>query len=163
MTISVLRFDLRRAPFSPVTVADQYRESVAMARWADRHGFLNVTVSEHHGVDFISAPTALAGMILGATENLGVMIGAVIVPLHDPVRLAEQVATLDLASGGRFSFVAGVGYRPEEFAMAGIDNRYSAAGARSRPPNSTPVIRLHTREPISSVDGRIVPFLLASG
>lgn len=121
MVLSMLRFDLRRAPFSRLSDADLYRECLAMSRWADGHGFGNITISEHHGVDFISAPTTLAGLILGATEQLHVMAGAVTVPLHDPVRLAEQVATLDLASGGRFTFVAGLGYRAEEFAMAGVE------------------------------------------
>jgi alkanesulfonate monooxygenase SsuD/methylene tetrahydromethanopterin reductase-like flavin-dependent oxidoreductase (luciferase family) len=127
MTISVLRFDLRRAPFSPVTEADQYRECVAMSAWADGHGFSSVAIAEHHGVDFISAPTALAGVLLGATTHVHVMIGALLVPFHDPVRLAEQVATLDLTSGGRISLVAGIGYRPEEFAMAGVDSRRRGA------------------------------------
>jgi alkanesulfonate monooxygenase SsuD/methylene tetrahydromethanopterin reductase-like flavin-dependent oxidoreductase (luciferase family) len=41
--------------------------------------------------------------------------------LNDPIRVAEAVAILDLASGGRINVVTGLGYRPEEYAMAGID------------------------------------------
>jgi alkanesulfonate monooxygenase SsuD/methylene tetrahydromethanopterin reductase-like flavin-dependent oxidoreductase (luciferase family) len=48
-------------------------------------------------------------------------IAALLVPLHDPIRLAEQLAVASLASGGRVSFVAGLGYRHEEFEMAGVD------------------------------------------
>ncbi|MFN8640191.1 MAG: LLM class flavin-dependent oxidoreductase [Candidatus Binatia bacterium] len=44
-----------------------------------------------------------------------------LVPLHDPVRLAEQLATASLVSGGRVGFVAGLGYRHEEFAMADVE------------------------------------------
>ena len=44
-------------------------------------------------------------------------------PLHDPVRLAEQLAVAQLVSGGRVSVVAGLGYRHEEFEMAGVDRR----------------------------------------
>ena len=55
------------------------------------------------------------------------MVNALLVTLHDPIRLAEQVATLDLTSGGRFTFVAGLGYRPEEFEMAGVDQRRRGA------------------------------------
>ncbi|MBV9953201.1 MAG: LLM class flavin-dependent oxidoreductase [Acidimicrobiia bacterium] len=127
MAATAMRFDLRRAPFSTVTEADQHAQCIAMARWADEHGFAAVTISEHHGVDFVSAPTALAGALLGATRNVHVMVNALLVPLHDPVRLAEEVATLDLVSGGRFTFVAGLGYRPEEFAMAGVDRRRRGA------------------------------------
>src|SRR5580765_4518446 len=65
--VSALRFDLRRAPFSTVSQRDQYGQCVEMSRWADARGFSSITISEHHGVDFISAPTALAGVLLGAT------------------------------------------------------------------------------------------------
>jgi alkanesulfonate monooxygenase SsuD/methylene tetrahydromethanopterin reductase-like flavin-dependent oxidoreductase (luciferase family) len=116
-----VRFDMRRAPFSTVTESEQYSEALQMARWSGQRGVGVITVSEHHGVDFISAPLTLAGAILGATEQARVMVNALLVTLHDPVRLAEQLATLDLVSGGRVSIVAGLGYRPEEFEMAGLD------------------------------------------
>ena len=116
-----VRFDMRRAPFAEVTEAEQYAESVAMARWADARGVAAVTVSEHHGVDFVSAPVAHAAAIVGATTNARVMVNALLITLHDPVRLAEALATLDLTSGGRFTIVAGLGYRHEEFEMAGVD------------------------------------------
>jgi alkanesulfonate monooxygenase SsuD/methylene tetrahydromethanopterin reductase-like flavin-dependent oxidoreductase (luciferase family) len=118
---AAIRFDLRRAPFATVTEGEQYATCVEMARWADGHGFSAVTISEHHGVDFVSAPAALAGVLLGATQRMHVMANALLVPLHDPVRLAEAVATLDLTSGGRFTFVAGLAYRHDEFRMAGVD------------------------------------------
>ena len=118
---AAIRFDLRRAPFAAVSEAEQYAQCVEMARWADDHDFAMVGISEHHGVDFISAPTALAGVLLGATRRAQVMVNALLVPLHDPVRLAEDLATLDITSGGRFTLVAGLAYRHEEFAMAGVD------------------------------------------
>jgi alkanesulfonate monooxygenase SsuD/methylene tetrahydromethanopterin reductase-like flavin-dependent oxidoreductase (luciferase family) len=116
-----VRFDMRRAPFSAVAESEQYSQALAMARWAGQREVGVITVSEHHGVDFISAPLTLAGAILGATDRARVMVNALLVTLHDPVRLAEQLATLDLVSGGRISIVAGLGYRPEEFEMAGLD------------------------------------------
>lgn len=125
--VSAIRFDMRRAPFAEISDAGLYRESIEMCRWADEHGFAAITLSEHHGVDFISAPTALAGIVLGATRTARVTVNALLVPLHDPVRLAEQIATLDLASGGRFTFVAGLGYKVEEFEMAGVDRRRRGA------------------------------------
>ena len=129
---SAIRFDMRRAPFSSVTEAEQHEQCVQMARFADEHGFSVVTISEHHGVDFISAPTTLAGVLLGATRRVQVMVNALLLTLHDPIRLAEQVATLDLVSGGRFTLVAGLGYRPE-------DSRWPAStGAGAAPsPRST--------------------------
>ncbi len=122
MTVhATIRFDLRRAPFAAVTEAEQYAQCLEMARWSDEHGFAAVAISEHHGVDFVSAPTALAGLLLGATRRAHVTVNALLVPLHDPIRLAEAVATLDVTSGGRFTFVAGLAYRHEEFDMAGVD------------------------------------------
>jgi alkanesulfonate monooxygenase SsuD/methylene tetrahydromethanopterin reductase-like flavin-dependent oxidoreductase (luciferase family) len=112
---------MRLAPASNVTEAAMHREALAMTKWADANGFAMVTVSEHHGVDFTSAPLILAGLMLGATEHIRVGLSAMLLPLHDPVRVAEQVATLDLVSGGRFSFTAALGYKLEEFAMAGVD------------------------------------------
>ena len=49
------------------------------------------------------------------------MIAALLVPLHDPIALAEQMAVLDIVSGGRISYVCAIGYRPEEYAMFGRD------------------------------------------
>jgi alkanesulfonate monooxygenase SsuD/methylene tetrahydromethanopterin reductase-like flavin-dependent oxidoreductase (luciferase family) len=125
--VFAVRFDMRHAPFSPVDEAAIYAESIAMSRFADEHGAIAVTVSEHHGVDFISAPITLAGAIVGATRSVRVTVNALLITLHDPVRLAEQIATLDLVSGGRFGIVAGLGYRHEEFAMAGVDRRQRGA------------------------------------
>ena len=72
-------------------------------------------------------------MGVGATRRAHVMVNALLVPLHDPVRLAESVATLDVTSGGRFTFVAGLGYRPEEFEMAGVDRSRRGTGVSRRP------------------------------
>jgi alkanesulfonate monooxygenase SsuD/methylene tetrahydromethanopterin reductase-like flavin-dependent oxidoreductase (luciferase family) len=71
----------------------------------------------------MSSPITLAAAIAGRTKNLQINIAALLVPLHDPVRLAEQLATVSLASGGRVSLVAGLGYRPEEFTMANVDRK----------------------------------------
>jgi alkanesulfonate monooxygenase SsuD/methylene tetrahydromethanopterin reductase-like flavin-dependent oxidoreductase (luciferase family) len=94
-----------------------------MVAVADQNGFMAVTVEEHHGVDdgWSPAPLTTAGLMLGRTKNLRVMVQALLAPLNDPLRVAEAVAVLDLASGGRINVVAGVGYRPEEYADAGAD------------------------------------------
>ncbi|MGI9295134.1 MAG: LLM class flavin-dependent oxidoreductase, partial [Pseudomonadales bacterium] len=54
-------------------------------------------------------------MVIGRTKTIGVNVTALLVTLYDPIHLAEDIAVLDLASGGRFSFVAGLGYRPIEY------------------------------------------------
>ena len=50
------------------------------------------------------------------------MVSAAILPLHDPVRIAEQIAVLDNAAPGRLWIVVGAGYRVEEFEMAGVEH-----------------------------------------
>jgi alkanesulfonate monooxygenase SsuD/methylene tetrahydromethanopterin reductase-like flavin-dependent oxidoreductase (luciferase family) len=123
MAIVAMRFDLRAPAFGTVTHAEQYAACLEQSAWADEQGLDVITLSEHHGIDdgFLPAPLTLAAAIAGRTRRIMINIAAVLVPLHDPVRLAEQLAVLDLVSGSRVGLVAGLGYRPEEFAMAGVD------------------------------------------
>lgn len=125
MALIGIRFDLRLPPFARTNHAEQYRACLDMCEWADRNGLDMAVLSEHHGVDdgFMSAPLTIAAAIAGRTRSIQINVAAVLVPLHDPVRFAEEVAALALLSGGRFSFVAGLGYRHEEFEMAGVDRK----------------------------------------
>ena len=120
-----LRFDLRVPDFATTTHADQYRACVEMAEWADRLGLDALILSEHHGSPdgYLPAPLTLAGAILGRTKRIMVNVAAVLLPLHDPVRVAEQLAVLDIIAPGRISFVAALGYRDVEYTMAGVDRR----------------------------------------
>ena len=61
-------------------------------------------------------------------QRIPINISALLVPLHDPIRLAEDIAVLDLLSGGRISIVAGLGYRPVEYAM--FDSEWKRRGKR---------------------------------
>ena len=63
----------------------------------------------------------MAGLVFGRTKTIMATLNALLVPLHDPLRLAEDIAVLDLASGGRFVVTAGIGYRPSEYAAHGKD------------------------------------------
>lgn len=123
MAMIGIRFDLRVPPFARTTHAELYAACLDQCAWADEHALDIVVLSEHHGVDdgYLPAPLTLAAAIAGRTKTIRISIAAALVPLHDPVRMAEQLAVLDLASGSRISFVAGLGYRQEEFDMAGID------------------------------------------
>jgi len=117
-----MRFDMRLPPFATTSFADQYRACLAMSRWAEDQGFARIMLSEHHGdpAGYLSAPLTLAAAILAATSRIEVVIAALLVPLHDPVRLAEQIATIDCIAPGRLSIVLGAGYRKAEFEMAQV-------------------------------------------
>jgi alkanesulfonate monooxygenase SsuD/methylene tetrahydromethanopterin reductase-like flavin-dependent oxidoreductase (luciferase family) len=118
-----VRYDLRIPPFASTTHAEQYAACLEQCAFADERGFDVVVLSEHHGVEdgFLPAPVTMAAAVAGRTRKIGITIAAILVPLHDPVRLAEQLAVAQLASGNRVSFVAGLGYRAEELEMACVD------------------------------------------
>lgn len=124
-----MRQDFRAPAFGPATSRDIYAAALEQFRWADAHGFDYLVLSEHHGLDdgWMPAPLTIAAAVLGMTGRAPVLLSASIVPLHDPVRLAEQIAVIDNAFPGRLWTVLGAGYRVEEFAMAGRD--HTARGA----------------------------------
>lgn len=125
MAMLGLRFDLRVPDFASTTHAAQYAACLEMSEWADRLGLDSIVLQEHHGLSdgYLPAPLTLAGVVLGRTPRIPVSISAVIVPLHDPVRLAEQLAVLDVAAPGRISVIAANGYRAAEFEMAGVEKQ----------------------------------------
>jgi alkanesulfonate monooxygenase SsuD/methylene tetrahydromethanopterin reductase-like flavin-dependent oxidoreductase (luciferase family) len=125
MPLLTMRHDFRAPAFGPASASEIYSAALEQFRWADAQGWSFAVLSEHHGLDdgWMPAPITLAATVVGATKRIPVLLSAVIVPLHDPVRLAEQLAVLDVASGGRVWTVAGAGYRAEEFEMAGVDKR----------------------------------------
>ena len=134
MAMLGLRFDLRVPDFADTTHARQYAAALDMAAWADRIGLDWVIVSEHHGAPdgYLPAPLIFAAAVLGRTSRIGVNVAAVLVPLHDPVRLAEQLAVLDLCAPGRISVVAGLGYRSVEFDDGGRRSHPSRASCSRR-------------------------------
>ena len=151
----LLRFDLRIPPFvDSLTPTVQYGEMLEMVRWADGEGFAGVVLSEHHGSEdgFMNAPLAVAGAVLGATRNLFCSVSALLLPLHDPLRVAEDVAALDLLAPGRLNVVIGIGYRESEFEMFGRDR--SRRGAEAEAGIRT-ILRAWEGEPFE-VDGRTV-------
>jgi alkanesulfonate monooxygenase SsuD/methylene tetrahydromethanopterin reductase-like flavin-dependent oxidoreductase (luciferase family) len=124
MTLLTMRHDFRAPAFGPATSAEIYAAALEQYRWADAQGWDMAVLSEHHGIDdgWLPAPLTMAGIILGATPRIPVFVSASILPLHDPVRIAEQIAVLDNAAPGRLLTVFGAGYKREEFAMAGADH-----------------------------------------
>ncbi|MFN2545762.1 MAG: LLM class flavin-dependent oxidoreductase [Actinomycetota bacterium] len=125
MAIVGLRYDLRSPGWAATKHPELYAACLEQSAWADDHGVDIVTLSEHHGVDdgFLPAPLTMAAAIAARTTRVPITIAAALLPLHDPIRLAEQIAVVDLVSRGRVSIVAGAGYAVQEFAMAGVDRK----------------------------------------
>jgi alkanesulfonate monooxygenase SsuD/methylene tetrahydromethanopterin reductase-like flavin-dependent oxidoreductase (luciferase family) len=123
MATAVVRFNLVLPGLDRQRLSDMHRAALDMAAHCDEQGFAAVSLEEHHGADngWSPSPLALAGMVFGRTKAIGVNISALLLPLHDPLRVAEDIAVLDLASGGRLSVVFGLGYRPSEYTNHGKD------------------------------------------
>ena len=113
-------FDMRSPGWAAPT-ASLYRAAIEMAAHADRIGADQIGLMQHHGSDdgYLPQPFVLAGGMAAVTERIRFILGAVILPLHDPVELAEQIAVADLMSNGRINVIFGAGYVPSEFAMFG--------------------------------------------
>ncbi|MEU6388875.1 LLM class flavin-dependent oxidoreductase [Streptomyces sp. NPDC046939] len=123
MPVSVVRFNLVEPDATPESLSARYQAAVEMAAYADGQGVDTVQTEEHHGAadNWLPSPFTFAGAVLGATRRIAVTVSAVIGPLHDPLRLAEDIAVLDLLSGGRLVTVAGIGYRPQEYAQFDVE------------------------------------------
>lgn len=128
MLHTIMRFDMRGPAFARPR-PDLYRTAIEMAAYGDRHGFNEFSISEHHGADdgYLPSPLVLAGGFAAVTKQMTIMLSAIVVPLHDPLRLAEDLAVLDQMSNGRALLVAAGGYVESEYAM--FDKDMSRRGA----------------------------------
>ncbi len=121
-----LRFGLwyafRNPPQWRRAYQDIYAEVLEQIVWAEEIGYDDVWLTEHHFAEDGHAPSPLiqAAAIAVKTKRMRIGTGVLLLPLYHPVRVAEDCATIDILSGGRFELGVGVGYRVEEFAGLGI-------------------------------------------
>lgn len=109
--------------FIPIEGGHYYRESLEEVVRGEDLGFDSVWMEEHHSVvdHYWPSPfTVLAGF---ATRTSRVRLGTdiAVAPFHHPVRLAEDVTLLDVMSGGRVTLGLAIGYKPDEFALYGVE------------------------------------------
>ena len=119
-----IRFDMR-APSSGAPTSDLYAAAIDMCAFAETRGAIVAVLSEHHGAEdnHLPSPIVLASAVAARTNWLPIMLAAVVLPFWDPVRLAEEMSVLDIISKGRVSYAFGIGHRPEEYQMFGVDMR----------------------------------------
>ena len=122
MITSTIRFNLALPGQDPVENARRHQAVLDIAEAADAAGLSAVSLEEHHGVSFenqllgwCASPITLAAAILARTRRVTVGLWGIALPLHDPLRLAEDVATLDLLAPGRVVLTVNAGYRKIEF------------------------------------------------
>lgn len=123
--LSALRLNMTNVPDPAGQHAERYQAALQMAAYADAGGVTAINCEEHHlaTTGWLPSPLLMAAAVAGRTAKAHISISALLVPLYDPVRLAEDIAVLDHIAAGRFSFVAGIGYRPEEYHAVGKDWR----------------------------------------
>ena len=119
-----LRFDMR-APSAGAPTGELYAAALEMTSWSEERGAVAVIVCEHHGQEdgYLPAPMILATALAARTSSIQIALAVVVLPLYEPIRLAEEMVVLDIISGGRVRYVCAVGYREDEYDMFGVDFR----------------------------------------
>ncbi len=102
-------------------LADKYRLVLDAARFADQHDFSSVWVPERHFATLgglYPNPSVLQAAVAAVTTRIALRAGSVVLPLHDPVRVAEEWSMVDNLSGGRVGISFASGWNPADFIFA---------------------------------------------
>ena len=102
---------------------EMYARAVEMAQSAETLGFHNIWLAEHHfsTYGYLSRPVQLATYIAARTTRIRVGTAVIVVPLHHPLVVAEEIATLAVLAGDRLDIGLGRGYQHYEFERFGLE------------------------------------------
>jgi alkanesulfonate monooxygenase SsuD/methylene tetrahydromethanopterin reductase-like flavin-dependent oxidoreductase (luciferase family) len=120
-----LWYDFRQRP--PLgDYARLYAECLEEIEEAERLGYGGVWLSEHHFVDdgYLPSPLVVAAAIAARTQRMTIGTNVLLLPMHHPLRVAEDAAVADLVCGGRFVLGVGQGYVQHEFEVLGFNRKY---------------------------------------
>lgn len=125
MKVGVLQFFSwpdRRIPLDQV-----YHRSFQRIDIMEQNGYDAVWLAEHHFSSFSICPSIhiMGTHVAARTKNLRIGTGVSLAPFYNPLRLAEEVALLDVLSGGRVNWGVGRGYQEGEFRAFGVDPQHS--------------------------------------
>ncbi|TDO49985.1 alkanesulfonate monooxygenase SsuD/methylene tetrahydromethanopterin reductase-like flavin-dependent oxidoreductase (luciferase family) [Kribbella sp. VKM Ac-2527] len=150
-TFGVLHDFRQKLPWS-VSTATYYEECLGLISEAEELGYSAVWLSEHHGTPdgFLPSPLVAAAAIAMRTERMSIGTNVLILPLHHPLRVAEDAAVVHALSGGRLVLAVGQGYAPHEFAAFGIEHSHRP----SRLEEGIEVIRRAWRDGTTGFQGR---------
>jgi alkanesulfonate monooxygenase SsuD/methylene tetrahydromethanopterin reductase-like flavin-dependent oxidoreductase (luciferase family) len=129
-----------------------YARGLDVACEAEQLGFSHVWLAEHHFTNYAytSRPLLLLSHIAARTRRIRLGTAIIQVPLHHPLVVAEEIATLDVLSGGRVEAGLGKGYQRYQSARLG-DGRRAVEGAFD---DALALIRRALHEPVFSFEGR---------
>jgi alkanesulfonate monooxygenase SsuD/methylene tetrahydromethanopterin reductase-like flavin-dependent oxidoreductase (luciferase family) len=121
-----LWYDFRNPEPWRMPFGELYSTSLDQIAGAEALGFDSVWLTEHHFCDdgYTPSPLVIAAAIGARTRSMRIGTNLMILPLHDPIRVAEDAATLSLLTGGRFDLGVGIGYREDEFRAFGRELRF---------------------------------------
>jgi alkanesulfonate monooxygenase SsuD/methylene tetrahydromethanopterin reductase-like flavin-dependent oxidoreductase (luciferase family) len=102
-----------------------YGECLEEIEEGERLGLSDVWLSEHHFVDdgYLPSPLVVAAAIASRTTTMGIGTNILLLPMHHPLRVAEDAAVVDLLSNGRFTLGVGQGYVQHEFEALGFNRK----------------------------------------
>jgi alkanesulfonate monooxygenase SsuD/methylene tetrahydromethanopterin reductase-like flavin-dependent oxidoreductase (luciferase family) len=120
-----LMFSFRNPPKWKKPWADVYESQLEQIRLAEDLGYDTVWLTEHHFAEDGYSPSLLtiAGAVAATTRRVRIGTFLLLLPLHNAVRVAEDAATVDVISRGRFDLGLGKGYAPHEFLGYGIPSK----------------------------------------
>ncbi|MFC4541288.1 LLM class flavin-dependent oxidoreductase [Halosolutus amylolyticus] len=115
-------FTAQRRPDDDREASELYDELLALTREIEAAGLDSAWVSEHHFADddYLSGTMPVLGAMAAETETLEIGSCVALGPLYDPIRLAEDAATVDLLAAGRLTFGLAIGSNPREFDAFGV-------------------------------------------
>src|SRR5579863_1990323 len=127
MKLGVLQFF--SWPERRVELATVFARALQRIEIMDKEGYDAVWLAEHHFSSFSVCPSVhmMGTMAAARTKRLRIGTAVSLAPFYNPLRLAEEVALLDVLSGGRVNWGAGRGFERSEFAAFGIPGEESAA------------------------------------
>lgn len=150
-----MKFSLSLPLLKDLSAADPFGETFALAVLAEEHGFDTVTIGHHHFMPGnMSDPLTFLAAVAARTSTVRVGTGIFQLPIHNPVRVAEQVATIDQLSGGRVSLGVGMGWWPLEYEVHG--SVFRQRGARME--EALEILRLVWTHEHTSFEGRFWSF-----
>ncbi|WP_121822966.1 LLM class flavin-dependent oxidoreductase [Halostella salina] len=122
MEIGTGLFTCQRRPDDDRSSTELYDEMLRLGETIDDAGLASAWVSEHHFMEdeYLSGTMPSLGALAAATDDIEIGTCIALAPLYDPVRLAEDAATVDLISGGRTTLGLAIGSNPREFEGFGV-------------------------------------------
>lgn len=135
----------------PASFSEMYSLYVEGAKAAEEMGFDAYGSAEHHFMydGFLPMPLNALAAVAAATQRIKLITGTLLLPVYDPLRIAEDAATLDVLCGGRLMLGLGMGYRPMEFDGFGLSKRTRG----KRLVEMMKIIREATSKDVFSYDG----------